>query len=86
MASPSSSLVGGSGWRQGVGLAAGRRLAHGFGVLGMQEMTATVHVPNRPSHALMLRLAFAQDGHAELYQGERVDVIRYVLTRQRYRP
>ena len=52
----------------------------------MPEMTATVHVPNRPSHALMLRLGFAQDGHAELYQGERVDVIRYVLTRQRYRP
>ncbi|WP_293914682.1 GNAT family protein [Deinococcus sp.] len=76
-------------WRRGLGLTAGRLLlAHAFGSLNLQDITATVHAPNRPSHTLMLRLGFVEGGYAEseIYQGTLVDVTRYVLTRQRYRP
>ncbi|GAA4005195.1 GNAT family protein [Deinococcus rubellus] len=76
-------------WRQGVGLAAGRLLlAHAFGTLELEEVTATVHTPNLPSHALMRRLGFAEEGEAEpeQYQGEVVAVTRYTLKRQDYSP
>ena len=71
-------------WRQGIGLAAGRLLlAHAFEVLKLEEVTATVHAPNQPSHALMLRLGFVEEGEAEpeIYQGAVVEVTRYVMRR-----
>lgn len=72
-------------WRQGIGLAAGRLLlVHAFEVLKLEEVTATVHTPNLPSHALMRRLGFIEEGDAEpeRYQGEVVAVTRYVLRRE----
>ncbi|WP_420596654.1 GNAT family N-acetyltransferase [Deinococcus sp.] len=69
-------------WRQGIGLAAGRLLLiHAFEVLKLEEVTAIVHAPNLPSHALMLRLGFVEEGDAEpeRYQGEMVEMTRYVV-------
>jgi len=71
-------------WRQGIGLAAGRLLLdHAFEVLKLEEVTATIHAPNRPSHALVRRLGFVQEGDAqpEKYQGEMGEVTRYVVRR-----
>ncbi|TSA81112.1 GNAT family N-acetyltransferase [Deinococcus detaillensis] len=69
-------------WRQGVGLAAGKLLLrHAFEVLKLEEVTAIVHAPNLPSHALMLRLGFVEEGESEPeeYQGETVPVTRYLI-------
>lgn len=69
-------------WRQGIGLAAGKLLLkHAFEVLKLEEVTAIVHAPNLPSHALMLRLGFVEEGEAEpeVYQGKLVEVTRYVV-------
>ncbi|AZI42633.1 N-acetyltransferase [Deinococcus psychrotolerans] len=69
-------------WRQGVGLAAGKLLLkHAFEVLKLEEVTALVHAPNLPSHALMLRLGFVEEGECdpEEYQGETVPVTRYLI-------
>lgn len=69
-------------WGRGLGAAAGRlMLAHAFGTLGLDVVTALVHVPNTPSHALMRRLGFREAGRAEpeLYRGQMADVIRYEL-------
>ncbi|WP_161883045.1 GNAT family N-acetyltransferase [Deinococcus alpinitundrae] len=71
-------------WRQGLGLTAGRLLlSHALEVLKLQEVTATVHAPNLPSHALMRRLGFVEEGEAEPepYQGAVVAVTRYVVRR-----
>ena len=71
-------------WDWGVGTQAGRlMLAHGFGALGLDTVTAEVHAPNRRSHALMRRLGFGEVGLGEpdTYRGEVVAVVRYELTR-----
>ena len=73
-------------WRHGVGLTAGRLLlAYAFEVLKLQEVTATVHAPNLPSHALMRRLGFVEEGEAEPepYQGAVVAVTRDVVKQRR---
>lgn len=70
-------------WGRGLGTAAGRLLlAHAFSTLGLNTVTAEVHAPNLPSHALMRRLGFreAGEGEPDLYRGERVAVVRYVRT------
>ncbi|MEF2278583.1 GNAT family protein [Deinococcus sp. YIM 134068] len=71
-------------WGQGVGRKAGRLLlAHAFGTLRLEVVTAEVHAPNLPSHVLMRRLGLRENGRGEpdMYRGERVEVVRYVLTR-----
>ena len=71
-------------WGQGLGLRAGRlTLAHAFGELGLQTVTAEVHAPNGRSRALMPRLGFSENGQGapEEYRGEVVPVIRFTLER-----
>jgi len=71
-------------WGQGVGRAAGRlMLAHAFGPLELECVTAQVNGPNRRSHALMRHLGFRQVGRGEpeVYRGELAEVVRYVLER-----
>ncbi|THF69645.1 GNAT family N-acetyltransferase [Deinococcus sp. Arct2-2] len=61
-------------------------LAHAFGPLGLQTVTAQVHAPNLRSHRLMLGLGFTASGRAEpeLYRGEWVEVVCYLLGRESF--
>lgn len=71
-------------WGRGVGRETGRRmLAHAFGTLGLEVVTAQVYAPNLRSHALMRRLGFREAGRGEPepYRGKVVEVVRYALTR-----
>lgn len=71
-------------WGRGVGAQAGRQmLAHAFGTLRLDHVTAEVHAPNVRSHALMRRLGFREIGvgEPEMYRGEVVEVVRYGLNR-----
>jgi RimJ/RimL family protein N-acetyltransferase len=74
-------------WGQGVGAEAGRQmLAHAFGTLGLDHVTAEVHAPNLRSHVLMRRLGFQEVGMGEpdTYRGAVVDVVRYGLNRNEF--
>ncbi|MDL2344371.1 GNAT family protein [Deinococcus sp. MIMF12] len=71
-------------WGRGVGTrAGGLLLAHAFGDLGLQTVTAEVHQPNLPSHALMRRLGFRETGTGgpDGYRGEQVPTLWYALER-----
>jgi len=71
-------------WGQGLGRQAGRlMLAHAFGTLELETVTAQVHTPNGRSHALVRRLGFYEigPGTPDLFCGEVVPVVRYVQTR-----
>lgn len=71
-------------WGRGVGTRAGQLLlAHAFGDLGLQTVTAEVHRPNLPSHALMRRLGFREvgEGGPDEYRGEQVPTVWYALER-----
>ncbi|MPY66633.1 GNAT family N-acetyltransferase [Deinococcus sp. SDU3-2] len=72
-------------WGRGVGTRAGRLLlAHAFDDLGLHTVTAEVHRPNLPSHALMRRLGFREvgEGGPDEYRGERVPTVWYALGRE----
>ncbi|MDB5045670.1 MAG: acetyltransferase [Deinococcus sp.] len=58
-------------------------LAQAFGPLGLTTVRAQVHAPNTRSHRLMLGLGFTVmgSGEPELYRGEWVEVVCYVLGR-----
>ncbi|CAM3804574.1 GNAT family N-acetyltransferase [Deinococcus frigens] len=74
-------------WGRGLGQQAGRlTLAHAFGELGLQTVTAEVHAPNGRSRALMRRLGFVEVGRGrpEEYRGEVVPVIRFALERAKF--
>lgn len=71
-------------WGQGLGTAAGRLLlAHAFGPLRLETVTAEVHLPNERSHALMRRLGFrvVGAGGPDRYRGEMAGTVRYELGR-----
>ncbi|MBB5233519.1 GNAT family N-acetyltransferase [Deinococcus budaensis] len=72
-------------WGRGAGLEAGQRmLAHAFGPLGLDTVSAQVNAPNLRSHALMRRLGFREAGRGEpeVYRGELAGVVLYSLTRR----
>lgn len=71
-------------WGRGLAARACRLLlAQAFGPLDLDTVTAQVHAPNLRSHRLMLGLGFAEVGRAEpeLYRGEWVEVVCYLLGR-----
>ncbi|MDV6373863.1 GNAT family N-acetyltransferase [Deinococcus arenicola] len=74
-------------WGQRLGLRAGQlTLAHAFTELGLKTVTAEAHAPNLRSRALMLRLGFTEIGFGGLedYQGQEVQVVRFVLHRENF--
>jgi len=66
-------------WGRGVAFAAAQAaLGHGFAVLGLDRILATVDLPNERSHRLMRRLGFVRTGEID---GPMYRATNYILTR-----
>ena len=66
-------------WGCGIALHAARQaMRHGFDVLGLEGILATVDLPNQRSHRLMARLGFAPtgEGHGPKYPCRRYEALR----------
>lgn len=67
-------------WGSGAALHAARRaMRHGFEILGLRRILATVDLPNERSHRLIGRLGFAPTGEG---QGPRYRFRRYEALRR----